>query len=319
MNIKVRTYSRYRRRRRRRILATVLIVLGLCALAVLIAIPPLVLGPMINGHVDFTTITSAEAYGLVADKVTLRTMDGIDIVAYDVYREDPKAVIVFISGIHNPSVTAFFGHARMLWEHGYASVLYEMRAHGESEGDVVALGFEEWKDTQAVVEYIQSQEKYADVPIVVFGMSMGGAVAINSIGKIQDIDGVIALSAYSSFTDVFADQMINMGAGEILAWLERPFVTAYLMFKYGVVSLEMTPAKQIENLGGRPALIVHSTQDSQVPYASFERLVARAPEHVETWVRSGDHHMIAHDFTEPRNDPEYAERILSFLERHFGV
>lgn len=54
-----------------------------------------------------------------------------------------------------------------------------------------------------------------------------------------------------------------------------------------------------------------------MPFASFERLVERAPEHVEIWVRDGDAHMITDEYDNPENDTEYAERILSFLERHF--
>lgn len=304
--------------RRRRAIVVVLVVLGVVVVGALAAIPAVVIGPMINGHVTFRTVHSPEEYGLAAEKVILETADGLRIVAYDVYRPDPKAVVIFISGIQSPSVTAFFGHARMLWEQGYASVLYEMRAHGESEGDRVALGYEEWRDIKAVVDYIRSQEKYNGVPIVVFGLSMGGAVAINSIAQIPEIDGLIALSAYSSFADLFADQMLRMGAGEVFAALERPFAALYLMAEFGFASRHMTPAQQIAKLGDRPALLIHSTEDSQVPYANFERLVQRAPDHVETWVREGDRHMITDDYADPRNDAEYAERILSFLERHFG-
>lgn len=311
-------WGKFRRIRVSRRAAIVLGALGVIFAAILLAAPPVMIGSMIDGHVDFSTVYTAEEFGLVADKVTLETTDGVRLVAYDVYHPEPKAVVIFISGIQNPSVTAFFGHARMLQEHGYASVLYEMRAHGESEGDVVGLGYKEWMDTRAVVDYIIGQERYEGVPIVVFGLSMGGAVAINSIANIPEIDGLVALSAYSSFADVFADQMVRLGAGWVLATVERAVAWTYLALKFGWESRDMTPIIQIEKLGDRPALLIHSTDDTQVPYPSFTRLVKRAPGHVETWTRSGDLHMITSDFLDPRNDREYAERILEFLERHFG-
>lgn len=34
-------------------------------------------------------------------------------------------------------------------------------------------------------------------------------------------------------------------------------------------------------IGDKPALIIHSKGDSQVPYPSFERIVKAAPDHVE--------------------------------------
>lgn len=311
------TVARRRRRRWKKVVAVVLAVLCVAVLGILVAIPPMIMSPMVDRRVDFETVYAAEDFGLSAEKLILQTDDRLNISAFRVYRDNPKAVVILISGIHGPSVTAFYGHAKMLSDHGYASILYDTRAHGESEGNRIGLGYEEWRDTKAVVDYIKSVDEYADVPIVVFGLSMGGAVAINSIGQISEIDGLISLSSYSSWPDVFCDNMAGMGAPKALAWAEKPFVAGYVLAKYGVGARKITPIDQIANLGDRPALIIHSREDSQVPYASFERLMQKAPDHVETWVRDGDAHMICSDYDDPRNDPEYAERILSFLARHF--
>lgn len=81
-----------------------------------------------------------------------------------------------------------------------------------------------------------------------------------------------------------------MGLPEPLASLQRLSVRLYATIKSGVGSRDIPPKNQIKNLGERPALIMHSTGDSQVPYPSFERIVANAPAHVETWVRDGDLH-----------------------------
>jgi hypothetical protein len=70
----------------------------------------------------------------------------------------------------------------------------------------------------------------------------------------------------------------------------------------------------------RLELIIHSTDDSQVPFANYERIMAHAPDHVETWVRHGDLHFIVQDghFLNPQEDAPYAARIIHFLDRHFG-
>ncbi len=281
------------------------------------AIPPLVMNDMVNMHVTFAETWTGAEQGLAPERLVLTTQDGLDIVAYEVYVENPKGVVIFLSGIHNPSVTAFFGHARMLLDEGYASILLEMRAHGESEGDVIALGFKEHKDTRAVVDYIRGNPRYAETPIVVYGLSMGGAVAINSIGQIPEIDALISMSAYSAWDDVFLD---NMGASGLLAAVQRPFIRLYTALKYGWANRGINPKDEIQNLGDRPALLIHARDDAQVPYANFERLVARAPAHVETWVREGDSHFIVEGdlFLTPYEDAEYAERILGFLDRHFA-
>jgi len=295
------------------------IPVGIVLLTVVIfaVIPPLVMNDMVNLHVTFSQTWTGEEYDLAPTRLVLTTQDGLDVVAYEVYVENPQAVVIFLSGIHNPSVTAFFGHARMLLDEGYASILLEMRAHGESDGDVIALGFKEHRDTRAVVDYIRADSRYAETPIVVYGLSMGGAVAINSIGQIPDIDALISLSAYSAWDDLFLD---NMGASGLLAAVQRPFVRLYSGIKYGWANRGINPKDEIQKLGNRPALLIHSRGDTQVPYANFERLVAQAPLHVETWVREGDLHFIVQEglFLTPHEDTEYAERILGFLNGHFA-
>lgn len=307
----------YKRRRSlfSRIIFWLLIGLLVITLGFLFALPPLIMGDMINQHVDFTTVYAAQDFGLETTELTLKTADGYGISAFEVEVEQPKAVLIFISGIHNPSVTAFFGHARMFSEYGYASVLYDMRAHGKSEGNMIALGHQETLDTQAVVDYIRSKAEYQSLPIIVYGLSMGGAVAINSAGQIPEISGLVSMSAYSSWEDVFKENMLASGAPKLLAQIQTPFVKLYTMFKFGWKTSSIYPKRQIANLGSRPALLMHSLDDSQVAYGNFERIMMRAPDHVETWTRPGDEHLLTTDFLQPENDPEYATRVLEFLER----
>ena len=289
-------------------------------LLVLIAAPPLLMKDMAGKRVEFSETWTASEFGLESEKLTLETQDGIHIAAHEVFCPNPKAVIIFISGIHNPSVTAFFGHSKLLHERGYATILMEMRAHGESGGDTICLGYKEIQDTQAVVDYINDQSKYLGVPVVVWGLSMGGAVAINSTGEIREIYGLISMSAFSSPEDVFCDTMARLGAPEFLAAAEKPFVKIYTSLKYGIGRSHIVPKKEIKKLGNRPALIIHSREDSQVPFKSFERIMKNAPSHVETWIRDGDAHFIVEngDLLNPQADEAYTGRVLEFLNRHFG-
>ena len=305
-----------RTRRPAGIVAAVLAVIVLVAVVILAAIPPLVTRSMTHMHVAFDRVWSAEEFGLTAERIVLRTADGLDVVAYGVHADAPKAVAIFLSGTHNPSVTAFFGHAAMLHEHGYASLLLEMRAHGESQGERIGLGFEEYLDVQAAVTHLAGRPEYDGVPIVAYGVSLGGATAINAMGRTPAIDAVVSLAAFSSWSDVFVD---SMGLPEPLARLQRPFVDLYTGLTYGFDRRDVTPKAQIRHLGDRPALLMHAREDAQVPVASFERLVANAPAHVETWLREGDAHLVvAGSFLRPADDAAYTERVLGFLERHFG-
>ncbi len=301
----------------RKIVIGLAVGLTIVTLGILIAMPPLIMYNMVNRHVDFVEMYEAKDFGIDAAPLTLTTEDDLKLAAWEVACENPRGVVVFTSGIHNPSVTAFFGHAAMLREEGFVSVLVEMRAHGESEGDRIALGMEEVRDVQAAVDYIET--KYGATPIVSYGLSMGGATAINATGEIPAIDAVISMSAFSSWTDVFCDTMkTTMGIPCVYVAMQRPFVTFYCGFVYGFSKLSINPLAEIKKLDGRPALLMHSTGDTQVPFKSFERLSAAAPQ-AETYVVEGDRHSILDDgeFTYPRRDPDFSGAVIGFLDAHF--
>jgi len=305
-------------RKLKKILKIIFFSLLILIIIALSAIPPLILNDMVNKHVNFKKTYDAEQYGISSNKLKLTTSDGLNIVAYEVTTDSAKAIVIFLSGIQNPSVTAFFGHSAMLKDNGYASILCEMRAHGESDGDVICAGYKEYLDVKAVVEYIKSNEKYNKVPIVIYGLSMGGAVAINAAGEIPEIDGLISMSAFSSWEDVFADNMLNMGAPEFICSIERPFVKLYIGFKYGFKNINICPKNEIKKLGDRPALIFHSKEDSQIPYQSFERINKNTQGTVETWTKDGDYHFPTEALENPQEDIEYSKRIMDFLDKHFG-
>ncbi len=316
------TDSNLKRKRKKGIIKKLIIiipaVLLLLSIVLLSAIPPMIMNDMVNGHVGFKKTYAAQQFGIDSNKMNLKTTDGLNITAYEVFSNSPKAVVIFVSGIHNPSVTAFFGHAALLQKSGYASILCEMRAHGESDGDVICVGYKEYLDVKAVVNYIKTNDKYSNVPVVVYGLSMGGAVAINSIGEIPEIDGLISMSAYSSWEDVFCDNMANMGAPELFCAMEKPFVKLYCGLKYGFNYTGISPKKQIKKLGNRPALIYHSKGDSEVPYQSFERIINNASGKITTWTRNGDFHFPTEKFERPSEDIEYWKRIMDFLENNFA-
>lgn len=305
------------KKKRTRIIFGIILGLVLLIIGFLVTIPVLVINSMVNRHIDFDKVWTAEEFGIEAKQFFVTTDDALNISAYEVSVENPKAIIICMSGIHNPSATAYFGHARLFKENDYATILFDMRAHGESDGDMICLGYKEYLDTKAIVEHIKTDSAYKNIPIVVFGVSMGGATAINSIGEIPEINGLISLSAYSSWEDVFYEVMATQ-APVFLAKMVKPFVPLVALVKYKVNVWSVKPVKEIRKLGNRPALIMHTKEDSQVPYSNFERIMDQAPLHVTTFVRKGNIHFITENFTEPENDLEYSTAILDFLDSHFS-
>lgn len=271
---------------------------------------------LVDGHVTFKTYEPSD-FGVEAERFSLTTEDGLKLAAWRVDAENPHATVVFASGFHSPSVTTFFGHAKMLQEAGYSSVLVELRARGESEGDMLGVGTTEYLDIRAAAFSIRERE--ADMPVVAFGFSMGGTAAINAVGETPEIDALIAVSAASSWPDMLTDLLHQRGIPKIACVVEKPFVWLTMGIRYGFHNLRINPLDEIGKLNGRPALLMHSRDDRIVPFESFLRLSKAAPE-AETYVIEGNRHRVCKDecFLDPAEDADYAEAILSFLDEYFG-
>lgn len=301
-------------------------IAAICIIVLLILVAPgVIVYFATHNHVEYMGSTEKhplqgiykpEEFGLDTVESILATKDGFNIWISEVSVDKPKAIIIYLSGIQQPSVTYFYGHSKWMKSKGYASILLEVRGHGRSDGEKVCLGYEEAADVEAVVEYIKKQEKYKDVPIVFHGVSMGGAIAINAFGSIDEADGLIAMSAYSSFEEVVCDQMANYHIPKLIRDIEKPLVRGYLKFIFGDKVDQMKPIKQIESIGDRPALLIACTGDTEVSPDNTQRLLDEAPESCEVWLRDSWEHFIIQecDFMNMEQDEEYCKKILDFLE-----
>ena len=146
---------------------------------------------------------------------------------------------------------------------------------------------------------------------------MGGAVAIRSICENKDIDALVSLSAFSSLEDflhTMREAVLPMIPADQLDGIVGEIVRA----KYGVESSVCSPLYALRGLNNRPVLMMHSRQDSQVPYSCFEKLTREASKYtngIDTMTVEGDEHFICSDFTRPAADKEYMSRLMRFIRK----
>lgn len=310
----------------KRIIRAATILLITCCVF-MVAAPFAAIPVFLNRHVDYKgyvtedyplqDIYFASDYSLDGTQMYLETRDRLNVWCYETNVEKPKAVVIYLTGIIQPSITYFYGHAAWMKENGYSTILLEVRGHGQSDGNRICLGYEETKDVRAVVNYIKSQDKYKGVPIVLHGVSMGGAIAVNAFGQIDEIDALIAMSAYSSFEDAVMDLMEQHHVPGFIRTIEKPLVKLALEMSFGKDAVnEVKPIKQIKNAGERPALLIACTRDTNVPSINTERLKKANP-NVQTWVRDSWEHFIVQncDFKNMTEDEEYCKVILEFLKK----
>lgn len=274
-----------------------------------------------NDKVEYPSVKSETEYSLDVNIQKLVTTDNYNIQIYEVLKDNPKGVIIMFTGIQNPSVTYMYGLAQLMYDVGYSSILVDVRGHGNSDGDKITFAVEEVKDVQAVVDYINSNPKYSGLPIITMGVSMGGAVAVNAASLIDDIDGLISMSAYSSWSDVAIDTLEVGGYPRFIANLIKPGIEIHGLLSYGLNFVKNRPENAIKQIGDKPVLFMHSEGDDQVPVGNFYRLFNEYKgENAEVWIREGDAHFILHGagLDNPYPDAEFCNRVINFLENNFG-
>ena len=137
---------------------------------ILTVIPLLIMKNMLNNKVTYTNMYVPEEFGINrVDTLNLKSSDDYTVEVVTVEADNPRCAIICLTGMTNPSVTIYYGHSKMFYDESYSSFLTEVRGHGGSDGDKICVGYQEWRDVEAVTDYIKSQPKYKDVPIVVMG------------------------------------------------------------------------------------------------------------------------------------------------------
>lgn len=272
-------------------------------------------------HVNYRKVYQASEAGLPSpDTLWLKTTDGFRIYTLEVKPEgEVKGAVICLSGIENPSVTAFYGHAREFRKLGLTTLMLDVRGHGESDGDRICLAYHETSDVKAVTEYIK--KAYSDIPVIVMGVSMGGAIAIRSIGENEDIDALVSMSAFSSLQD-FIGYQFGRFISPVLAAPAKLSTALYAGIKFDCNGFKDTPLEAISKLNGRPALLMHSRKDSQVPFLCFEKLTKKASlvtKDLRTYVVDGDEHFITSSFGIPEDDEAYNTILLTFVKDVAGL
>ncbi|MBP5265106.1 MAG: alpha/beta hydrolase [Lachnospiraceae bacterium] len=265
----------------------------------------------------YQAVYKSEDFKLSSTQRNIKTEDGEVLWCSEVETNDPKAVVIFLTAMRQPSVTYFYGHASLMKDLGYASFLLETRAHGESTGRKLGLGYLEVDDVRALVNYIGTVEKYKNLPIVVWGVSLGGSAAINCTAEIPEVSGCIAMSPFSSVDDQLDQILKSYHIPGFLRAAQRPFTHQSLRWIYGKDKADnLTPVSSIQRTGSKPVLIIASLHDEETSIEN-SYILQKTPNNAEFWFRdSYDHYVIKNnDFKGVAADKEYCNYIEGFIKK----
>lgn len=233
-------------------------------------------------------------FGLPCESIFIKTTDGVKLHCFFI-KQDPSFVgqvptILYLHG-NAGNIGHRLPNVKGLYQYCKCNILLlEYRGYGHSEGSPYEEGL--YLDAQAGLQFLLLQVPYIDKSkIIVFGRSLGGAVAIDLVSRPKFGKHVFILIVENTFTSIpdIAKQMFNF---KIIHWLPD------WAFKNQFLSL-----KKIKHVK-RPSLFISGQADLLIPPAMMKLLcqvcgsqVKRLHSyefgsHNETWQCEGYYHSL---------------------------
>ena len=123
----------------------------------------------------------------------------------------PRGTVLVVHGIYAQS--SFMTRvASELAESGYRAVLVDLRGHGNSSGRFLTYGQQEARDLSQVIDAL-AYHRLIIGRLGVYGISYGGATAIQLAGLDDRVDAVVSVAAFSTMRDVVPGYVKSLTLG----------------------------------------------------------------------------------------------------------
>ncbi|MBU4286402.1 MAG: alpha/beta hydrolase [Verrucomicrobia bacterium] len=232
--------------------------------------------------------TPADA-GLAYESVALMTADDVRLASWYVPCEGARGTVLMCHG-NGGNIGDRLHPISLFHELGLNVLIFDYRGYGESAGKPSEEGT--YQDACAAGQYLVEKRNTPPDKIVVFGRSLGGAVAADLAGRVKPA-ALILEAAFTSIPD--------MGAKLY------PYLPIRLLSRYRYNTLARM--EQIKC----PVLIAHSRDDEMIPFEQGQRLFAAAREPKTFFELTGDHNE-----GEALTSPAYRQALDAFLTARLG-
>jgi len=186
---------------------------------------------------------------------------------------EPKGTVLLLHDLGD-SKAAHLSLGRRLASMGYDVVLPDLRAHGRSTGKYITYGALEKGDARAVVDALLDEQAVHE-PIYAFGVSLGGATAIQYAAGDPRCKGVMALAPYRDARSIARRRIALVAPLMSHEQFEQTLRRAGDLA--GFEPAEASALEAARNLSC-PLLLVHGLLDEEVPVSHSQEIHEAAGE-----------------------------------------
>lgn len=249
--------------RMKRVLVTILIGLILVYVLLIVLVYFQQRG-MVYYPVREVTATPKDV-GMDFEEITLRTEDGIHVSAWYIPAREQRGVVLFCHG-NAGNISHRLDSLRIFHDLRLGVIIFDYRGYGKSEGSPTEKGT--YLDAESAWEYLVQQKKIPAGKIILFGRSLGSAVA-TEVALRHSAGALIIESGFTSIPD-FGQNLF-------------PYLPVKLLSRFQYATIEKV------NRIDCPKLFIHSPLDEIIPFEHGVALFEKASEPKEFLEITGGH------------------------------
>lgn len=189
--------------------------------------------------------------GLEYEDVTMMSYDNIALNGWFIKAPQAGVTLLFFHGNAGTNADRLEKIA-YFYKMGLNVFIVDYRGFGKSEGNPTEKNVN--KDALTIYDYLAARKNIFPKTIIVYGESLGGAVAVELATK-RDVAGLILDSTFTSAKDI--------------AKLKFPFIPSFL------IQTKMDSLSKMTKIRC-PKMIIHSMDDELIPFRMGQALYAAA-------------------------------------------
>jgi len=224
-------------------------------------------------------------WGLDYEDVTFNTADNVQLHGWYIPYQQAEQVLLFFHG-NAGNVSHRRDSIELFHRLGLSVFIIDYRGYGKSKGKPDEQGL--YQDASAAWRYLTDEKGFANDQILIFGRSLGGAVAARLASGVQ-ARGLVLESTFSSARDF---------ARAVFPVLSRLVFTRY----------DFNTAENIQRVD-YPVLVLHSPDDEIMPFRLGEKIFQSAHQPKYFVRMQGDHN---NGFLQ--SQPEYEQEFDRWLK-----
>src|SRR5262245_46674030 len=251
-------------------------------------------------------IVGAAPSDLPVETVSIASGSGATLCGWFAPGRPGTGAVVLMHGVHANRLS-MLRRARLLHAEGFAVLLFDFQAHGESTGTRITFGHREGRDAAAAIAYLHARQPNERVSVI--GSSLGGAAALLAPAPL-DVDALVLEAVYSEIGAAIENRIIAVlgPAGAAVAPPVAGLFKLVLPPFLGVSASDLRPIDRIAQVRA-PVLVAGGMLDDRTSIVETRRMFARANEPKQLWVVPRARHYDLEGFA----PDEYRSHVLAFM------